>query len=673
MQGFSGARSACAAIACAIAFVLIFFPGYAATRRFEPADVERIVGLSSPQIAPDGRHAIVVVSHINTSDDEYERELDLVDLRSHAVRPLTYNRKEISDPAFSPQGDRIAFLTEKGSGDDAQMQIFVLRLDGGDARPVSDAPEGVEQFAWRPDGEAFAYVAEDAKPKPKAPEKFKDSFVVRNTPITARAALRPLHVWVLPLGGAKAQELTNDPVQSVAGGEAQGAFTWSRDGKTLAFALAPDADLTDASRARIVLLDVATKRLRYLTGHTGYEADPRFSPDGTHIAYTHSTGNEQVTLTETYATTLSGGDGTPITARYDRAIHDYAWSPDSRAVYATFDDGTHVALGRAALDGAISPIDLNGIDAVSPVAGAVANDGGIVFVGTTTGSPSELYYRAPRGGAPVALTTFNAPIAALALGHSETITYRTDTGTTSDAVLVTPPDFTPSKKYPLVLVVHGGPTGASTLAFSRLEQLMAARGWLVLEPNYRGSDNHGLAYESAVRYDPEDGPGRDIDAAVAAVRARGIVDPNRIAVSGWSYGGIMTAWMVTHYHYFKAAVSGASVNDWSVDYSIADDLVDDAALFHGGPWDGPAAKAEYDRASAVTYAKDVTTPVLILSDVGDNRDPIATSYEFYRALKDTGKDVTFVAWPVAGHFPHDPIRTLDIFEHWIDYIAAHFQ
>jgi dipeptidyl aminopeptidase/acylaminoacyl peptidase len=201
---------------------------------------------------------------------------------------------------------------------------------------------------------------------------------------------------------------------------------------------------------------------------------------------------------------------------------------------------------------------------------------------------------------------------------------------------------------------------------------MAARGWLVLEPNYRGSTNHGLAYQRAVLYDPEDGPGRDIDAAVNAVRARGFVDTTRIAVSGWSYGGIMTAWMATHYHYWRAAVSGASVNDWSTDYSVADDSGDDAALFHSGPWAGPAARAEYDRASAVNYVKDVTTPVLILGDVGDNRDPIATSYEFYHALKDNGKDVTFVVWPVAGHFPHDPVRSLDVAQHWIDYIAKHF-
>ncbi len=276
------------------------------------------------------------------------------------------------------------------------------------------------------------------------------------------------------------------------------------------------------------------------------------------------------------------------------------------------------------------------------------------------------------GGAPIQLTTFNAAIAALALGTSETIDFTAANGMHSDAVLRRPPNFDPHRRYPLVLEIHGGPTSASTQTFDRLAQLMIARGWLVLEPNYRGSDDHGLAFQSAVRYDPEAGPGTDILAAVAAVRARGIVDDARIAVSGWSYGGIMTAWLATHSTLWHAAVSGASVNDWAVDYSIADDSESDAALFHGLPWVGDA-RAEYAAASAVNFAKNVTTPILLLSDTGDNRDPIATTYEFYHALRDNGKDVHFIAWPVMGHFPGDPVRTRDVYEHWVDFIADHLR
>jgi dipeptidyl aminopeptidase/acylaminoacyl peptidase len=238
--------------------------------------------------------------------------------------------------------------------------------------------------------------------------------------------------------------------------------------------------------------------------------------------------------------------------------------------------------------------------------------------------------------------------------------------------LLTPPGFDPHRKYPLVLKIHGGPTSASLHGFDVFGQLMAARGWLVLEPNYRGSTNLGLAYMRGVLYDPEDGPGKDIMAAVDAVRAQGIVDDRRIAVSGWSYGGIMTAWMISKYHLWNSAVSGASVNDWLTDYGVADDSASDLGLFHGSPYVAKNAD-EWRRASAITYAADVTTPVLILSDVGDNRDPFATSSMYWRALRDNHKDATLRVWPVYGHFPGDPVRALDVYEHWMDFITAHFR
>jgi dipeptidyl aminopeptidase/acylaminoacyl peptidase len=201
---------------------------------------------------------------------------------------------------------------------------------------------------------------------------------------------------------------------------------------------------------------------------------------------------------------------------------------------------------------------------------------------------------------------------------------------------------------------------------------MAARGWIVLRPNYRGSPNLGLAYKRAILYDPEEGPGKDIVAAIDVLRSRGLVDESRIAVSGWSYGGIMTAWMISKYHFWKAAVSGASVNDWITDYGTADDSLADRDMLHGSPFVGDNAP-EWHRVSAISYARDVTTPVLILSDVGDNRDPFATSSMYWRALRDNGKDATLRVWPINGHFPSDPVRIVDVYHYWLDFIAQHFR
>jgi dipeptidyl aminopeptidase/acylaminoacyl peptidase len=223
-----------------------------------------------------------------------------------------------------------------------------------------------------------------------------------------------------------------------------------------------------------------------------------------------------------------------------------------------------------------------------------------------------------------------------------------------------------------VLVIHGGPTSATSLSFDRLGELLAAHGWLVLEPNYRGSNNLGHTYLASIFNDVSAGPGRDIMAAVGAVQARGIVDPQRIAVSGWSYGGVMTTWMITHYHLWNSAVSGAAVTDWIADYAIADDLDSDLYLFHGSPFLS-ANRATWLREESITYVHDVTTPVLLIADRGDARVANVSSYEFFHALRDLGRPVEFVVYPVDGHFPHDPARTADVYARWIRYIGDHFK
>ena len=640
----------------------------ASARSIQLDDLRKLVGVSQPAISPDGKRAVVVVSRINWNEDRNERALEIVDLATHAHRALTFDRKGLAAPSWSPDGTRLAFIATTGTGDQAKSQVFVMPMDGGDPRPLTKAPEGVEQFAWRPDGAAIVYAATDALPKRTGAERFRDGFVVGNTPITTRKPPRPVHLFTIDSGGeAKAKQLTFGE-QSVTTGEAQSTLSWSPDGRTIAFLLAPNAVLNDADRAHVELVDVANGKLSRPTTHDGYETDPRFSPDGKHLAYGHSAGDNQITLTEAWVTKPDGGNGTPLSHPFDRAVHAVTWLPDSSAILFTAHDGTSTVLMRAPLaGGAPVRVDLGDLNIASALDGTIARDGGMVFVATSTAMPAELYYR-PANGMPVKVTDYNAAIAALELGASETIAFPTSLGVKGDAVLTLPPGYTAGRKYPLVVHIHGGPTSASVRQFSRQVQVMAARGWLVLEPNYRGSDNLGLAYQRGVQYDPEEGPGKDIMAAVDAARARGIVDDRRIVVGGWSYGGIMTAWMISKYHIWRAAVSGASVNDWATDYGTADDPDADKALFHGSPFVGNNA-GEYRRASAITYAREVTTPVLIVSDVGDNRDPFATSSMYYRALRDNGKDATFFAYPIDGHFPNDPVRTLDLFGRWIDFFA----
>ncbi len=635
----------------------------AQARTLQSSDFRSFVGLSAPAISRDGKFAAVVVSRINWDDDTTTTDIDLVDLTTHARRTLTHDRHDVDAPSFSPDGSKLAFLADAGSGDDTAVQVWVMPLNGGDAKPITSAGDGVQEYTWRPDGSAIAYAAADPKPKRSGADRFRDSFVFTTEPIVAHSAPRPSHVFVVPADGGKPKQLT-------FGDASDSNLAWSPDSKTLAYTVNPNAILNDSYISHIELVDVSSGGRTKLTDHDVWESGPVFSPDGKHIAYSYSVGDSQSNQVEMYVTSPSGGDGVSITKNCDCYVGDAAWQPDSSGMFVATDDHTsNVVLART-LDGTSANLDFGGLRVASSLVGAVAADGTTVFVGSGVKQPSELYVRA-KDGAPQKITDYNRAAEGLDLADAQTIDFATSMGIAGDALLYTPPGFDPHRRYPLVLKVHGGPTSASVRSFDSFAQLMAARGWLVLEPNYRGSTNLGLAYMRGVLYDPEDGPGKDIMAAVDAVRARGIVDDKRIAVSGWSYGGIMTAWMISKYHVWSAAVSGASVNDWATDYGVADDSQSDAALFHGSPYVAGNA-AEWRRASAITYVKDVTTPVLILSDVGDNRDPFATSSMYWRALRDNHKDATLRVWPIPGHFPSDPVRTLDVYEHWMDYIQAHF-
>ena len=285
---------------------------------------------------------------------------------------------------------------------------------------------------------------------------------------------------------------------------------------------------------------------------------------------------------------------------------------------------------------------------------SIGPDGALAYVGSTPTRPAELYYRPSPTAASKRLTNLNPDIAALQLGSTEMIAWQFE-GYAQNGVLTYPPGFDRTRKYPLVLLIHGGPRGASLLSFSANAQLMAAQGWVVFQPNYRGSDNFGNDYARAIRSDAGDGPGRDVMAGLAAVKQRGFVDESRIGVSGWSYGGYMTTWMIGHYGGWKAAVAGAAVTDRLDQYNLADGNGNSESS-GGSPWVDPAVMERFRAQSPISYAAQMKTPTLIMSNTGDYRVPITQSYKLYHALKDHGVPTKFIAYPMGGHNANDPVR-----------------
>jgi dipeptidyl aminopeptidase/acylaminoacyl peptidase len=267
----------------------------------------------------------------------------------------------------------------------------------------------------------------------------------------------------------------------------------------------------------------------------------------------------------------------------------------------------------------------------------------------------------------VPLTHENAPLADLSLARTESVSWQGPGQRTLDGVVTYPADYQAGRRYPLVLLIHGGPNSSSRERFNLLPQVMAAHGWLVFEPNYRGSDSSGDAFFAAIYKDAGQGPGEDVMSGVEYLKGRGLIDPGRMAVTGWSYGGFMTTWLAGHYPVWKAAVAGAAVTDWVEMYNLSDGNVTQSEATGTSPYlgDGMALNRRQSPASSMTKIK---APTLIMCNTGDFRVPITQSFGLYRALMDNHVTTEFYAIPAGGHFPGDPVRQMDVYQRWIDWL-----
>jgi len=658
------------AYAVAIVFACAV-PAFAAT--VTPEDVYRVASIGDPAFSPDGKQLAAIERHVSVAKDKSLPTLVLIDVASKAKRPLTIDRDGLASPQFSPGGDALAFIA---SDPKHHGQIYVLPLDGGDARAVTKTAEGVQQYAWRPDGSAIAYVTGDVDPKKAAIEKHHDFFDLANDDYLTRGNTAPSHLWLVSRTGASARRLTSGTYSMATAyppSPPASPLSWSPDGSSLLFTRVPDSREGDAYRSQIMRLDIASGKAVPLTGRKRFEGFATYSPDGSKISYLYPRDGNPNNENEVYVTDAAGGIGKPVSTTLDRAIYRAQWFADGTSLLVGAHDGTRTALWRLQLDGNATRIATGDINPALPfwLPTALAKSGAIAFPGSYAKRPTELYTVAAEGGEPTRLTDLNAALASRQLGDVREISWDND-GMRESGVLIYPPSYTPGKRYPLVLNVHGGPQAASVTNFDLWGQSLAAHGWLVFEPNYRGSDNAGNAYERAIYMDAGAGPGRDVMAGIAAVEKTGIVDPSRIAVGGWSYGGYMTSWLMTHYHLWRTAISGAAVNDWVDMYNLGDGNYQIGFSFKGSPYVGNNM-ADYRAQSPITFAKNTRCPVLVISDIGDVRVPISQSFAMYHALKDNNVPVRFVGIPVDGHFPSDPVRYHDVLALWGTWFGDHLK
>lgn len=680
-------RPAACVLAAIVSVCFLIPPSRSPARTMLLSDLRKEVTLADPQISPDGRQIALLVGRNDFEHDIVAVSIVMVDAASGTQSVLSIPKTDIASPRWSPDGSQIAFLA---SNQNEQMQLYAASPSGAGLRKLTGASQGVEYFAWRPDGRAIAYVTADAPPVRHGAAKFNTSFEAGDNDYLTSAPPLPSHLWLVQTNGTAAARLTRgswslpsgvyELTQPYLGSLIapqhfpNQLFCWYPDGNSIAYTKAPDPYMAHADRAIMVVRDLATGGERPLTARDGLEAGCDMSPNGREIAYWYPREGKALNASSIFVTGSAdrGRNGVDVTRQLDRSPWQVRWMPDSASLLILAHDGTREGMWLAGTERSLRRLDTGDLNASGA---SVSTSGTIAFVASGPLEPSELYLVMSAGAAPRRLSAFNGYFASLRLGAVKHVAWQYD-GFSEDGVLTYPPNFIAGKKYPLVLQIHGWPQYASLEAFDTdypgLTQLFAAHGYLAFEPNYRGSDSKGNVFESAIIGDTADGPGRDIMAGVAAVEKLGIVDQSRIAVSGWSYGGLMTVWLIGH-HDWKAAMAGAAPTDLSLDYAIGNYSVLDRHFYGSRPWQSKAAHQLYVDQSPITYAWNMRTPTLIMSSIYDTTVPVAHSYELYHALRDRGVPVQLIVYPSSEHFTSDPVLGEDIFRRWVGWLDRYLR
>jgi dipeptidyl aminopeptidase/acylaminoacyl peptidase len=391
----------------------------------------------------------------------------------------------------------------------------------------------------------------------------------------------PTQLWTISSTGENAKQLTSDAggIQAYFGG---GSFDWSPDGKSLLCVTQATPHSGSIFLCSLMEVDLESGQHRTVIPGPTEIFDPQYSPDGKHISLNRVRGEEPgFNPSSVFVMPTAGGKPIDAAAQIDRDLSG-TWMPDSRSFLISGPDLTRISVWHQPLNEKPKKLNLGNINPSGRI--SISSKGHLAFVAAGPQKPAEVYFMESVTSSPLRLTDFNAELASRKTGKVETVHWQGPDGFKENGVIILPPDFELGKKYPLLLSIHGGPMSTSTEAYNLRNQYFAAQGWIIFSPNYRGSNNQGRDFQRAVINDAGEGPGKDVMAGIAALKKRGIIDETRMGVSGWSYGGYMTTWLIAHFHVWKAAVSGAAVTDWFDWYNLAD--MNNWAGFGlgGSPW-----------------------------------------------------------------------------------------
>jgi dipeptidyl aminopeptidase/acylaminoacyl peptidase len=638
--------------------VLITSIAFAAKPGLNTDTIWEMRSVAEPQIAKDGKTVIYVLGFNDKMSDQKLSNLWMVSNDGKDNRPLTTGAFRDSSPRISPDGSRIAYLSNRSG----KVQIHVRWLDGSQEAQITDLQQAPSNIEWSPDGKWIGYTARvPSKPdwsvhlpeKPNGAKWADPPIVITKLRWTAdgQGILQPgyTHVFAVPASGGAPKQITNGEYNH------NGVFAWSADGKSIYAATSriPDADYA-LEGGDIYAYSVDDGSVKQLTDRKGPDTDPVPGPGGRKIAYIgHDWKFQSYTVNHLYVMDIDGKNSKNLTASLDRDVRSPHWSWDGKTIYFLVEDHGNTQLYSADPESGAVKAVTTGVQQLG-MGGAgegftLANNSMIATVRSTPNEPGDIVLLPGyRQAEPVRLTQVNdSLLSQYQLSPVEELTFDSFDGKNMQGWIIKPPNFDAAKKYPFILDIHGGPHAMDGVSFKHEFQIQAAHGYVVLYLNPRGSTGYGEEFGNIIHTHYPGDDYTDLMIGVDKMVEKGYIDPKKLCVTGGSGGGLLTAWTIGHTDRFAAAVSQYPVTNWITQAGTADGGYTHSALWMKTlPWEDPKQFIEH---SPIFFAKNFKTPTMVITGEADRRTPIAESEELYFALKAQKVPAVLVRVPDESH------------------------
>jgi dipeptidyl aminopeptidase/acylaminoacyl peptidase len=650
-------------IFCAL---LVLLPFSANSGQHVPTldELLNVRSLGSPRISPDGKLVAYTVTETDWKQDAFVTQIWLIKTSGGKPFQLTRGEKSAGNLQWSPDGELLSFTSNR-IGD--KSQLFAIRPDGGEAQQLTKTENGVNAYAWSHDSKNIAYTSNDNDAKAaKERSDYLGGFEV------ARKEYSFAQLWRFEVD--KALRETTLGTQLTKGKEyTVGDFEWSPDDKRIAFSAAVNSDIVNIGTSDIYTLSIDNNAVKKLVATPGPDVSPHWSPDGKQIVFTSSMGNKTFFHANNRLALVATEGGTPrsLTDSFDEQPSFIEWNING--LYFSGAQKTASHLFR--LDTVSTRITrISSPDALIASAFSFSKDGKkIAYSSASPTSLAELYVGSSNNFAPQKLTSMTEQLKDFTLATREVISWKSEDGVPIEGVLIKPANFDPSKKYPLLMVIHGGPTAIDrpTLLDARYypADIWAAKGALVLKVNYRGSAGYGEKFRQLNVRNLGVGDAMDVLSGIDYLNSKGWVDLEKLASMGWSQGGYISAFLSTSSKRFKAISVGAGISNWSTYYYNTDITPFTLQYLGENPVNDPDI---YRKTSPMTYIKQAKTPTLIQHGELDKRVPIANAFELRQGLEDQGVPVEMVIYKGFGHPINKPkamravmLHNLNWFNHYI--------